>query len=69
MQPSVTMGELKTSRERRTRTQPIELEEVSIVEELDLAPAPPKKEGRRPLGTAPPAATTAGDDWLDRLDL
>jgi len=65
------MRELKTSREQRVKTEPIELEEVSIVDELDQVSATPKKQTRRAIGTTPPAATnvTVGDDWLDRLDL
>ena len=70
------MGELEKSREWRVATEPIELEEVSIVEELEpgraVVSATPKKQVRRAIGTTPPAATNvtpAGDDWLDRLDL
>jgi hypothetical protein len=88
------MGEGK--KKPRIATEPIELEDVSIVKELELdsnievdvdlsvesdtdvvsVSATPKKEARRAIGTAPPAATAAandaarvGDDWLDRLDL
>ena len=63
---SALMRELKNSREQRVRTEPIELEEVSIVEELDQQAAP-KKPAVRAVGTTPPPDKT--DDWLDRLDL
>lgn len=64
----LAMRELNTARAKRYATEPIDLDEASIVEQIEVA-AP-----RRAAGTAPPTPTEAthasdGDAWLDRLDL
>jgi hypothetical protein len=66
------MRELTKSRERRVTTEPIGLDDVSIVSEMEaIAPLERRPASPRAAGTTPPApAPVAADDaWLDRLEL